>query len=57
VTLDAMGGNPLRTVGQPEDSRLAGLTLPEDLAMFRSYLEEPRSGASSQGVLGVEKVK
>jgi DNA helicase HerA-like ATPase len=57
VTMDAMGGNPLREVGHPEDSKIAGLTLPEDLAMFRSYLEDPRSGATSQGVLRIGKVK
>lgn len=57
VTMDAMGGNPLREVGHPEDSKIASLTLPEDLAMFRSYLESPKSGAPSQGVIGIGKVK
>jgi DNA helicase HerA-like ATPase len=56
VTADAMGGNPLREVGHPEDSQIAGLTLPEDLAMFRSYLESPRSGAPTKGVLRIGKV-
>lgn len=57
VTMDAIGGNPLRQVGHPEDSNIVGLTLPEDLAIFRSYLESPKSGAPSQGVIGVAKAK
>jgi hypothetical protein len=57
ATMDAIGGNPLREVGHPEDVKMAGLTLPEDLAVFRSYLESPRSGTPSQGVLGIGRVK
>lgn len=57
ATMDAIGGNPLRDVGRPETSKLAALTLPEDLALFRSYLENPRSGAAAQGVLAVGKVR
>lgn len=56
VTVDAMGGNPLRKDGRPEDSKLAGLTLPEGLAFFRTYLEDPTSGMPSQGVLEIGKV-
>ncbi len=56
ATMDAIGGNPLRDVGRPESSKIAALTLPEDLALFRSYLEDPRSGAPAQGVLRISKV-
>jgi DNA helicase HerA-like ATPase len=57
VTMDAIGGDPLRDAMHPEESKMVGLALPEDLALYRSYVEYPTSGSPSQGVMRVWKVK
>jgi DNA helicase HerA-like ATPase len=56
VTVDALGGNPLKEAVRPEDFKIVALTLPEELAMFRSYVENPRIGTPSQGVTRVRRV-
>jgi hypothetical protein len=57
VTVDAIGGDPLRMTARPEDFKIVALTLPEDLAMFRSYLENPKLGTPSYGIIRVRKVR
>ena len=57
VTIDAIGGDPLRMNARPEDFKIVALTLPEDLAMFRSYLENPKLGTPSHGIIRIRKVK
>jgi hypothetical protein len=55
VTVDAMGGNPLKD--RPDDFKIVALTLPEDFGMFRSYVENLRLGTPSQGLMRIPKVK
>lgn len=55
VTLDAIGGSPWRETGRAEEFKAVALTLPEDLAVFRSYVENPRDGTPSQGFTRIRR--
>lgn len=57
VTVDAIGGSPVQ-VNHAQDLKTIGLSLPEGLAMFRSYsANDPRLGAPGRGVVRVPRVK
>ncbi len=56
VTLDAIGGSPWRETGRASEFNAVALTLPEDLAVFRSYVENLTVGTPSQGFMRVRRM-